>query len=103
MDEALRSARHKVLSRDLEHEGAVEMFVDYKVSQLASIEQDNALQDKVRNQMHEKANGTFLWVALVFQELEQADSWDVLQSTGRLTTALRSNDEADSAAKVQGS
>jgi hypothetical protein len=58
---------------------AVEMFVDYKVSQLALIEHDNTLQEKVRNQMHEKANGTFLWVALVFQELEQVDSWDVLQ------------------------
>jgi hypothetical protein len=58
---------------------AVEMFVDYKVSQLASIAHDSTLQEKVRNQMHEKANGTFLWVALIFQELEQVDSWDVLQ------------------------
>jgi hypothetical protein len=29
--------------------------------------------------MHKKANRTFLWVALVFQKLEQMNSWDVLQ------------------------
>jgi hypothetical protein len=39
---------------------AVEMFVDYKVSQLTSIEHDSTLQEKVRNQIHEKANRTFL-------------------------------------------
>lgn len=58
---------------------AVEMFVDFKVSQLASIKHDSTLQEEVRKQMHEKANGTFLWVALVFKELEHVDSWDVLQ------------------------
>ena len=68
---------------------AVEMFIDYKVSQLASIKHDNTLKDKVRNQMHEKANGTFLWVALVFQELEQVDSWDVLQVLKEVPAGLQ--------------
>ena len=58
---------------------AVEMFVDFKVSQLASIKDDSVMQEEVRKQMHKKANGTFLWVAFVFQELEQVDSWDILQ------------------------
>jgi NACHT domain len=67
---------------------ATEMFVNYKVSQLASIKHDSTLQEKVRNQMHEKANGTFLWVAFVFQELEQVDSWDVLQVLGEVPADL---------------
>jgi NACHT domain len=58
---------------------AVKIFIDYKVAQLASVEHDSALQEEVRSQIHKKANGTFLWVALVFQELEQVDSWDMRQ------------------------
>jgi hypothetical protein len=60
---------------------AVEKFINHKVSELASIEHDRALQDKIRNEIHGKANGTFLWAALVFQALERekVESWDMLQ------------------------
>jgi hypothetical protein len=58
---------------------AVEVFINYKVSQLTKIEDNSTLQEQVRNQIQEKADGTFLWVALVFQELEMVESWDVLR------------------------
>jgi hypothetical protein len=60
---------------------AVEIFINQKVSELTSIEQDSVLQDRVRNEMYQKSNGTFLWVALVFQALERenVESWDLLQ------------------------
>jgi hypothetical protein len=51
---------------------AVDVYVDYKVSQLVSLRNDKALQDQVRDQMHQKSDGTFLWVALVFEELRGA-------------------------------
>jgi NACHT domain len=58
---------------------AVNVYINYKVSQLPSVEQDSELQEKVRNQIREKANGTFLWVALVFQELQRIQRRHVLR------------------------
>ncbi|KAJ6050043.1 beta transducin-like protein HET-D2Y [Penicillium canescens] len=57
---------------------AVEAYIDHKISNLSALVEDEALGDRVRDQVRRKANGTFLWVALVFQELERAQSWDVL-------------------------
>jgi hypothetical protein len=68
---------------------AVEIFINYKVSQLSSIEQEQALQEKVQNEMHRKANGTFLWVALVFQELERVESWDLLDVLKEIPAGLQ--------------
>ena len=39
---------------------AVDVYVDYKVSQLVSLRNDKAFQDQVRDQMHQKSDGTFL-------------------------------------------
>ncbi|KAK4675996.1 hypothetical protein QC764_0083910 [Podospora pseudoanserina] len=50
---------------------AIDLYIDYKVTRLKSIEHDEAMQDQVRSQMRQKAEGTFLWVALVFQELQK--------------------------------
>ncbi len=57
---------------------AVQMFIDFKVSKLRLIEDDSELQEIVRGQIYTKANGTFLWAALVLKELEPIESWDVL-------------------------
>jgi hypothetical protein len=51
---------------------AVDVYVDYKVSQLVSLRNDKVLQDQVRDQMRQMSDGTFLWVALVFEELRGA-------------------------------
>ncbi|KAM6504757.1 hypothetical protein FSOLCH5_015252 [Fusarium solani] len=57
---------------------AVGVYIDDKVSQLESLQDDDALRDQVRHVLRHKATGTFLWVALVVQELKTAESWDVL-------------------------
>ncbi|KAH6692771.1 NACHT domain-containing protein, partial [Leptodontidium sp. MPI-SDFR-AT-0119] len=49
---------------------AVQLFIDFKVSTLRLIEDDSELQERVRGQIYAKANGTFLWAALVLKELE---------------------------------
>ncbi|CAG8976798.1 hypothetical protein HYALB_00012504, partial [Hymenoscyphus albidus] len=57
---------------------AVQLFIDFKVSKLRLIEDDGELQEIIRGQIYDKANGTFLWAALVLKELEPVESWDVL-------------------------
>ena len=58
---------------------AVDVYVDHKVSRLVSLRNDKALQEKVRGQMREKSNGTFLWVALVIEELRRVLKRDMLK------------------------
>ncbi|PVH70494.1 hypothetical protein DL98DRAFT_564143 [Cadophora sp. DSE1049] len=57
---------------------AVQVFIDFKVSKLRLIKDDGKLQETVRGQIYAKANGTFLWAALVLKELKPIKSWDVL-------------------------
>jgi hypothetical protein len=40
---------------------AVDIYIDYKVSQLVSLKHDKTMQCQVRDRMCLKANGTFLW------------------------------------------
>jgi hypothetical protein len=56
---------------------AVDAYIDYKLSCLESLGEAD-LQKEVRDELHRKANGTFLWVAVVMQELEKPESWDPL-------------------------
>ena len=46
------------------------------------------LRKQVRDKLHQKANGTFLWVALVVQELEKPESWDPLAVVEEAPTGL---------------
>lgn len=57
---------------------AVEAYIGYKVSSLPSLGEDKDLKEQVRTQICDKANGIFLWAALVFQELKKVQTWDVL-------------------------
>jgi hypothetical protein len=56
---------------------AVDVYIDHKLSHIESLE-EVSLQEQVRGELHQKANGTFLWVALMMQELEGSQSWDPL-------------------------
>ncbi|KAH7076307.1 beta transducin-like protein HET-D2Y [Paraphoma chrysanthemicola] len=56
---------------------AVDVYIDHKLSQLETL-QEASLRDQVRCELRQKANGTFLWVALMMQELEMPESWDPL-------------------------
>jgi NACHT domain len=82
------------LSLELDTEcvyGAVASYIDYKVSELKRIKgYDSKLYDQVRGHLHQKANETFLWVALVCQELEgEVENWDVLQLLGEVPADLK--------------
>ena len=70
---------------------AVDAYIDHKVSELARLKGYNSiLRNQVRDLLHQKANETFLWVALVCKELECPDieEWDVLR--GAATIPIRS-------------
>jgi hypothetical protein len=56
---------------------AVDIYIQHEVTELAKQWNDLSLQDYARSMLQAKAQGTFLWAALVVQELRKADSWDV--------------------------
>ncbi|KOS39496.1 hypothetical protein ACN38_g9662 [Penicillium nordicum] len=57
---------------------AIEAYIADRTSKLESL-QDNPDREYVRRVLREKAEGTFFWVALVVQKLQDVDSWDVRQ------------------------
>ncbi|KAK2015457.1 WD40 repeat-like protein [Colletotrichum eremochloae] len=57
---------------------AVDTYISQCISQLEVLEEDALLQDQVRSKIQEKADGTFLWVSLVIQELHEADVLEVM-------------------------
>jgi len=75
---------------------AVEMYIDDKLSDLEPLRDETILEDgallkdRVRDILRNKANGTFLWVALVVQELskDEVESWHVLQIVEEMPTGL---------------
>ncbi|KAF2676051.1 hypothetical protein K458DRAFT_425005 [Lentithecium fluviatile CBS 122367] len=84
IEERLERAGHKVrLSLELNAESvskAVSIFIEQKVSQLAQQKKYNEhTRDAVRAHLVSNANDTFLWVALVCQDLEATAKWNVLK------------------------
>ena len=67
---------------------AVNAYIDFKVSQVQSLKDDDAKRDQVRDILRQKANGTFLWVAIVAQELQITNSWDILRVVEEVPTGL---------------
>ena len=66
---------------------AIRTYIDFKVSRIPILRRDDALQAQVRQQLYDNSEGTFLWVALVSEELEQIflseDVVRVIESVGR--------------------
>ncbi|KAJ5100119.1 Vegetative incompatibility protein HET-E-1 [Penicillium argentinense] len=58
---------------------AIAAYISDRIAELESLQDDDTLLEYVRQILQEKAEGTFLWVALVVQELQDVDSWDVRQ------------------------
>ena len=86
IEERLETAGEKVrMCLELNAESistAVGNYIDYKVAQLAHRkEYDDKTQDEVRDYLSSNANGTFLWVALVCQNLEDYWKWEVLEAS----------------------
>jgi NACHT domain len=70
---------------------AVGVYIDHKVSELEQRKRyDPNLRDRVRNELHQKANHTFLWVALVCKELRKVNNWNALKWLQKVPSDLTS-------------
>ncbi|KAI2834289.1 hypothetical protein CBS11350_10822 [Aspergillus niger] len=58
---------------------AIADYISDRISKLEFLQNDDALQEYVQRVLQRKAEGTFLWVALVVQELEHVDRWEIRQ------------------------
>ncbi|CAG8344826.1 unnamed protein product, partial [Penicillium salamii] len=58
---------------------AIAAYICDRIAELQSLQNDDALQDYIQQALQRKAEGTFLWVALVVQELEHVDRWKIRQ------------------------
>ncbi|KAI8710889.1 NACHT domain-containing protein [Fusarium sp. LHS14.1] len=68
---------------------AVDTYIGYKVEKLADLKNyDDETRGAVKNRLTSKADGTFLWVALVCQELQSTDIWDVLDVIEKIPSGL---------------
>lgn len=68
---------------------AVDIYIDHCVSELTELQYDIQLRNSVREQMQQKANGTFLWVSLVMNELKEVESWQMLQVLDEMPSDLK--------------
>ncbi|KAK2595530.1 hypothetical protein QQS21_006758 [Conoideocrella luteorostrata] len=69
---------------------AVKVYIDSKVSELQSLQDNQDLRYQVWDLLRQKANGTFLWVALVIKELHTTNSWDILEVVHQMPLTLES-------------
>ncbi|RYP19440.1 hypothetical protein DL765_003341 [Monosporascus sp. GIB2] len=67
---------------------AVDAYIDHCISGIPALQDNTQLQTQIRNQMRRKADGTFLWVGLVAQELKSAYSWDAEQIVEEVPAGL---------------
>jgi hypothetical protein len=89
----LEQAGHK-LSLELNADpvaAAVDIFIQQKIDQLAQEKQYKAeLRSAVHQHLTLNANGTFLWVALVCQDLRATPKWNVLKRLAQFPPGLDS-------------
>ncbi|KZL75752.1 beta transducin-like protein HET-D2Y [Colletotrichum tofieldiae] len=67
---------------------AVDAYIAQCVSKLAILQGNKLLQDQVQREVRRKADGTFLWVALVVQELRKAEVLEVIDILNDIPTGL---------------
>ncbi|GAW26224.1 putative NWD1 protein [Rosellinia necatrix] len=67
---------------------AVNAYIDSKILEVDSLRNDPRERDQVRDIMHKRANGTFLWVALVIKELKDPATVDALYTVREVPTDL---------------
>lgn len=69
---------------------AVNLFIDFKMDQLVERkEYHKTLQEQVKSYLTEKADSTFLWVALVCKRLEETESWNTLSELRKFPSGLQ--------------
>lgn len=89
-----KAGENQRLSLELNAEfvsAAVSKYIERKVDQLAHIkEYDDKTKKSVQEYLSLNANGTFLWVALVCQNLEIFSEWETLGSLNTFPPGLES-------------
>lgn len=95
IEERLARAGHGVrLSLELNAESvstAVNVFIQQRVLQLAREKKyDSKTKELVQQHLSLNADGTFLWVALVCQDLRKIPKWEVLAKLGAFPPGLDS-------------
>lgn len=56
---------------------AVNIYIDRRVAEIESLQDNDALQERIRHTLRHKTDGTFLWVSLVIQQLQTVKSGDI--------------------------
>jgi hypothetical protein len=95
IEEELERAEHKTrLSLELNFgsvAAAVKTFIQQKVCQLAQEKRYTPeVEDAVLQHLTSNANDTFLWVALVYQDLKTTPKWNVLKKLAQFPPELDS-------------
>jgi hypothetical protein len=95
IEEQLDKARNKVrLCLELNEKSisaAVKIYIHHKVSQLAQQRKyDDKTRNAILNHLSSNANDTFLWVALVCQNLKNIPRWDIRAKLGSFPPGLDS-------------
>jgi hypothetical protein len=95
IEEQLEKAKNKVqLCLELNAKtvsAAVNIYIQHKVHQLAQEkEYDDKTQDAILNHLSSNADNTFLWVALVYQKLQEVKPWSVLAKLNEFPPGLNS-------------
>jgi hypothetical protein len=67
---------------------AVDVYINHKTTEIICLQDDQALQEQVRGQLHQKSDGTFLWVALVIEELQDVLGGDILEVLEEIPSGL---------------
>jgi hypothetical protein len=93
IEERMRRAEQKAkLSLELNAESiskAVDVYIREKMHRLANLKNyDEETRDAVQIYLRDNANDTFLWVALVCQNLEKYQRWKVLSKLGEFPPGL---------------
>jgi hypothetical protein len=70
-------------------EGPVNAYIDHKLSTLKGKDgYDEDTLAKVSNEVRQRAMNTFLWVALVFKELDSVDGWYAVEIIKKIPPGL---------------
>ncbi|KAM0453528.1 hypothetical protein ACHAO4_005123 [Trichoderma viride] len=66
------------LEQNAEHVSIfVDKYIDHHIQEIIAVQDDDALQARTSNILKIKAGGTFLWAALVVEQLRVTDHWQV--------------------------
>ncbi|TVY85514.1 Vegetative incompatibility protein HET-E-1 [Lachnellula suecica] len=67
---------------------AVSAYIDHCFSEIAAIGHIIPEQSQVQDMLQQKSQGTFLWVALVIEELKKAEVWEAIEVVNEAPAGL---------------